>query len=172
MILLEPANKITHCNVEIKRRTISLTGFAATSTTRAPDQFRTCRKATTQALSCVIERLGHDSRLDDAQIRLPKCNQSVIHDPPASLLPSPCYCGSTPHLAHAPPTNSCSAIPSRATPTLLPHRGQEPLHDTPLFLLVSRVATRIQPRPRSACPADHSHPGRPAHHPGRHQCGQ
>jgi hypothetical protein len=27
MILLEPANKITHCNVEIKRRTISLTGF-------------------------------------------------------------------------------------------------------------------------------------------------
>jgi hypothetical protein len=26
MILLEPANKITHCNVEIKRRTISLTG--------------------------------------------------------------------------------------------------------------------------------------------------
>ena len=29
MILLEPANKITHCNVEIKRRTISLTGFSA-----------------------------------------------------------------------------------------------------------------------------------------------
>jgi hypothetical protein len=27
MILLEPANKITHRNVEIKRRTISLTGF-------------------------------------------------------------------------------------------------------------------------------------------------
>ena len=32
MILLEPANKITHCNVEIKRRTISLTGFSETST--------------------------------------------------------------------------------------------------------------------------------------------
>jgi len=31
MILLEPANKITHLNVEIKRRTISLTGFSATS---------------------------------------------------------------------------------------------------------------------------------------------
>jgi hypothetical protein len=28
MILLEPANKITHFNVEIKRRTISLAGFA------------------------------------------------------------------------------------------------------------------------------------------------
>jgi hypothetical protein len=28
MILLEPANKITHFNVEIKRRTISLTGRA------------------------------------------------------------------------------------------------------------------------------------------------
>jgi hypothetical protein len=27
MILLEPANTITHFNVEIKRRTISLTGF-------------------------------------------------------------------------------------------------------------------------------------------------
>jgi hypothetical protein len=31
MILLEPANKITHLNVEIKRRTISLTGFSSTS---------------------------------------------------------------------------------------------------------------------------------------------
>jgi len=28
MILLEPANTITHCKMEIKRRTISLTGFA------------------------------------------------------------------------------------------------------------------------------------------------
>jgi hypothetical protein len=27
MILLEPANTITHLDVEIKRRTISLTGF-------------------------------------------------------------------------------------------------------------------------------------------------
>jgi hypothetical protein len=27
MILLEPANTITHFNVEIKRRTISLTGY-------------------------------------------------------------------------------------------------------------------------------------------------
>lgn len=31
MILLEPANKITHCNVAIKRRTISLTGFWETT---------------------------------------------------------------------------------------------------------------------------------------------
>ncbi len=30
MILLEPANTITHFTVEIKRRTISLTGFLAT----------------------------------------------------------------------------------------------------------------------------------------------
>jgi hypothetical protein len=27
----EPANKITHCNVEIKRRTISLTGILETT---------------------------------------------------------------------------------------------------------------------------------------------
>jgi hypothetical protein len=31
MILLEPANKITHLNVEIKRRTISLTEFRETT---------------------------------------------------------------------------------------------------------------------------------------------
>ena len=31
MILLESANNITHCNMEIKRRTISLTEFPATS---------------------------------------------------------------------------------------------------------------------------------------------
>jgi hypothetical protein len=40
MILLEPANKITHCNVEIKRRTISLTGFSETSTELAENNFR------------------------------------------------------------------------------------------------------------------------------------
>ena len=32
MILLESANNITHCNVEIKRRTISLTAFSETTT--------------------------------------------------------------------------------------------------------------------------------------------
>jgi hypothetical protein len=31
MILLEPANTITHFNVEIKRRTISLTGLSETT---------------------------------------------------------------------------------------------------------------------------------------------
>jgi len=38
MILLEPANKITHLNVEIKRRTISLTGLAETSGELADNQ--------------------------------------------------------------------------------------------------------------------------------------
>jgi len=33
MILLEPANTITHYHGEIKRRTISLTGLSATGTT-------------------------------------------------------------------------------------------------------------------------------------------
>jgi hypothetical protein len=36
MILLEPANKITHCNVEIKRRTISLTGVWEISASNLP----------------------------------------------------------------------------------------------------------------------------------------
>jgi hypothetical protein len=39
MILLKPANKIIHLNVGIKRRTISLTGFAETGlseTTKGP----------------------------------------------------------------------------------------------------------------------------------------
>jgi hypothetical protein len=34
MILLVPANKITQLNVEIKRRTISLTGFHPSSSSR------------------------------------------------------------------------------------------------------------------------------------------
>ena len=36
MILLEPANTIPHLNMEIKRRTISLTGISVNSTNALP----------------------------------------------------------------------------------------------------------------------------------------
>jgi hypothetical protein len=36
MILLEPANKITHSNVEIKRRTISINGVIGNFETNLP----------------------------------------------------------------------------------------------------------------------------------------
>ena len=38
MILLEPANKITHCDVEIKRRTISINGVFGNFDSRAVRQ--------------------------------------------------------------------------------------------------------------------------------------
>jgi RIO-like serine/threonine protein kinase len=53
MILLEPANTITHCNVEIKRRTISLTGFSETKVQiRGLDALN---------LNYLIERDRHDA---------------------------------------------------------------------------------------------------------------
>ena len=72
---------------------------------------------------------------------------TAIHTPPPA-----CCCRHAivvpQHLTHAPPTNSCRAISSSTTPTLPPHRGQEPRHNNLLFLCGSWVATRIRLRPR------------------------
>src|SRR5277367_689061 len=61
MILLEPANKITHFNVEIKRRTISLTGFSPSATHRTFSTGELAQNATLQAQRDSFRIAGYSS---------------------------------------------------------------------------------------------------------------